>query len=97
MPKTYTVKEVADILGFSTNSIYTFLKEKRIRGVRIGKGRFRIPEEELSRILHLSKKPVGVPVAASPVTSAETPAISVMGATTDALPQTGDAVFIEPK
>lgn len=57
MPKTYTVKEVADILGFSTNSIYTFLKEKRIRGVRIGKGRFRIPEEELVRILHLSKKP----------------------------------------
>ena len=58
MPKTYTVKEIADILGFSTNSIYTFLKEKRIKGVRIGKGRFRIPEEELSRILHLSKKPV---------------------------------------
>lgn len=57
MPKTYTVKEIADILGFSTNSIYTFLKEKRIKGVRIGKGRFRIPEEELSRVLHLSKKP----------------------------------------
>ncbi len=56
MPKTYTVKEVADILGFSTNSIYTFLKEKRIKGVRVGKGRFRIPDEELSRILHLSKK-----------------------------------------
>lgn len=57
MPKTYTVKEVADILGFSTNSIYTFLKEKRIKGVRVGKGRFRIPDEELFRILHLSKKP----------------------------------------
>lgn len=55
MPKTYTVKEVADILGFSTNSIYTFLKEKRLRGVRIGKGRFRIPETELARVLHLSK------------------------------------------
>ena len=56
MPKNYTVKEVADILGFSTNSIYSFLKEKRIKGVRFGRGRFRIPEEELSRILHLSKK-----------------------------------------
>ena len=56
MPKTYTVKDVASILGYSTNSIYTFLKEKRIKGVRVGKGRFRIPEEELSRILHLSKK-----------------------------------------
>lgn len=55
MPRTYTVKEVADILGYSTNSIYAFLKEKRIKGVRVGRGRFRIPEEELSRILHLSK------------------------------------------
>lgn len=97
MPKTYTVKEVADILGFSTNSIYAFLKEKRIRGVRIGKGRFRIPEEELSRILHLSKKPVGVPVAAAPVASAEASATSVIGSSVDALSPTGDAVFIEPK
>jgi excisionase family DNA binding protein len=56
MPKTYTVKDVAEILGYSTNSIYTFLKEKRIKGVRLGKGRFRIPEEELARILHLAKK-----------------------------------------
>jgi len=56
MPKSYTVKEVADILGYSTNSIYTFLKEKRINGVRVGRGRFRIPETELARVLHLSKK-----------------------------------------
>lgn len=55
MLKNYTVKEVAEYLGFSTNSIYTFLKEKRIKGVRIGKGRFRIPETELARVLHLSK------------------------------------------
>lgn len=57
MPKNYTVKEVADILGYSTNSIYTFLKEKRLKGVRVGRGRFRIPEEELARVLHLSRKP----------------------------------------
>lgn len=61
MPKNYTVKEVADILGFSTNSIYTFLKEKRLRGVRIGKGRFRIPETELARVLHLSKRQGSAP------------------------------------
>ena len=72
MPKTYTVNEVADILGYSTNSIYTFLKEKRIKGVRVGKGRFRIPEEELSRILHLSKK---TSVVSTPVTSAADVAI----------------------
>ncbi len=56
MPKTYTVKEVADILGFSTNSIYTFLKENRIKGIRIGQGGYRISEQELARVLHLSKK-----------------------------------------
>ena len=51
MSATYTVKQVADILGYSTNSIYTFLKEKRIKGVRLGKGRFRIPQSELDRLL----------------------------------------------
>lgn len=55
MKKTYTVKQVANILGYSTNSIYTFLKEKRIKGVRIGKGRFRISQEELEKLLHLKK------------------------------------------
>lgn len=80
MPKTYMVKDVADILGYSTNSIYTFLKEKRIKGVRVGKGRFRIPEEELTRILHLSKRPVE-PVAAV------APSIPVGGAEPDTVPQ----------
>ncbi|OGK47388.1 hypothetical protein A2963_04615 [Candidatus Roizmanbacteria bacterium RIFCSPLOWO2_01_FULL_40_13] len=56
MSETYTVKQVADILGFSTNSIYTFLKQGRLKGIRVGKGRFRITEEELGRVLHLSKK-----------------------------------------
>lgn len=55
MSETYTVKQVAEILGYSTNSIYSFLKEGRIKGVRIGKGRFRITREELDRHLHLSK------------------------------------------
>lgn len=47
----YTVKQVAEILGYSTNSIYTFLKEKRIKGIRVGRGRFRIPQSELDRLL----------------------------------------------
>lgn len=55
MAATYTVKQVAEILGYSTNSIYTFLKEKRIEGVRVGKGRFRIPQSELNRLLLISK------------------------------------------
>ncbi len=56
MGKTYTVKQVADILGFSTNSIYSFLKAGRLTGIRVGKGRFRISEEELARVMHLSKR-----------------------------------------
>lgn len=56
MPATYTVKQVSGILGYSTNSIYTFLKEKRIKGVRVGRGRFRIPQSELDRLLLVSNK-----------------------------------------
>src|SRR4030065_120029 len=49
--QTSTVKQVADILGYSTNSIYSFLKARRIKGVRVGKGRFRIPQAEIDRLL----------------------------------------------
>lgn len=59
MAATYTVKQVAEILGYSTNSIYTFLKEKRLKGVRVGKGRFRIPQSELDRLLLTSKGQTG--------------------------------------
>ncbi len=55
MAATYTVKQVAEILGYSTNSIYTFLKEKRIKGVRVGRGRFRVPQAELDRLLSTEK------------------------------------------
>ncbi len=55
MAATYTVKQIAEILGYSTNSIYTFLKEHRIKGIRVGKGRFRIPQSELHRLLLISK------------------------------------------
>ena len=51
MVATYTVRQVAQILGYSTNSIYSFLKAKRIKGVRVGKGRFRIPQSEIDRLL----------------------------------------------
>ncbi|MFA6081411.1 MAG: DNA-binding protein [Patescibacteria group bacterium] len=55
MGKTYTVKEVADILGYSTNSIYTFLKEGRITGIRVGRGRYRVSQEELGKLFHLKE------------------------------------------
>lgn len=80
MSATYTVKEVAELLGYSTNSIYTFLKEKRIRGVRIGKGRFRIPQVEVDRLLLVkrgAKSPITVvsPLDISLNNASETPII----------------------
>ncbi len=50
MPNTYSVKEAAAILGFSTNTIYTFLNTKKLKGLRVGKGKFRIPQSEIDRM-----------------------------------------------
>lgn len=83
--QTYTVKEVAEILGYSTNSIYTFLKEKRIKGVRIGHGRFRISEEELAQLMHLAKKPLSNHPASSNMPS--TPSTILLPAPTTGVSQ----------
>lgn len=54
MSKFYTVKEVADALEFSTNTVYKYLDEEKIKATRLGaEGRFRIPEEEVIRLLQL--------------------------------------------
>lgn len=50
--KAYTVKEVAEALAFSTNTIYKYLDEGKIKATRLGKeGRFRIPKSEVVRLL----------------------------------------------
>jgi excisionase family DNA binding protein len=46
---TYTVQEAMRILGFSKNTIYTYLREKKLKGIRLGNGRFRIPASEITR------------------------------------------------
>ena len=52
--KIFTVKELADLLNFSTNTVYKYLDEGKIRATRLGKeGRFRIPESEVIRLLSL--------------------------------------------
>lgn len=74
MDRTFTVKQVAKILGYSTNSIYTFLQAGRIKGIRVGKGRFRIPEEEIQSILKLSQKESSTLITQSiPVRTVVTP------------------------
>ncbi len=51
MKKTYSVSEAARLLGYSTNSVYSFLKKGDIKSTRLGKGKFRIPQAEIDRLL----------------------------------------------
>ena len=56
MKRFYTVKEAAEILGFSTNTIYKYLDEGKLKSKRIGKGRFKIPHEQLEPFLSTTEK-----------------------------------------
>lgn len=61
MSKTYTVKQVASALGFSTNTVYKYLDEGKIKSTRLGKeGRFRIPEAEVVRLLQIKGERVQI-------------------------------------
>lgn len=52
LPKLYTIKQVTEILGVSTNTLYKYLSEGKINALRFSKkGRFRIPETEVTRLL----------------------------------------------
>ncbi len=60
MKKTYSVSEAARLLGYSTNSVYSFLKRGDIKSVRLGKGKFRIPQAEIDRLL--AREPIEIDV-----------------------------------
>ena len=51
--KYYTVKQASDILGFSTNSIYKFLNQGRLKAIRGSavQGRFRISKKSMEEFL----------------------------------------------
>jgi excisionase family DNA binding protein len=49
MAGSLSVKQAANLLGYSTNSIYTFLKEGKLKGKRIGRGKFKIPPAEIEK------------------------------------------------
>lgn len=53
MSRSYSVKEASLILGFSTNSIYKFLSEGRLRSNRGNSqtGRFKIPHASLEKFV----------------------------------------------
>jgi len=57
--KLYTVKQVADVLGVSTNTLYKYLGEGKIKALRFSKrGRFRIPETELTKLLGVKEEDI---------------------------------------
>ena len=49
MKEFYTVKEVAEILGFKERALRNWIDRKRIKAVKI-LGGLRIPKEELERL-----------------------------------------------
>ncbi|OGV97366.1 hypothetical protein A2W24_06575 [Microgenomates group bacterium RBG_16_45_19] len=65
MATFYTVKQTAKILGFSTNSIYKFLDQGRLRGHRglSDLGRFKIPHTAIEKF-------VGTPIPEDAVKAA---------------------------
>lgn len=66
MPDTYTVKQVADALGFSTNTVYKYLEEGKIKATRLGsEGRFRIPTSEVEKLLGKATPPTDEPISLS--------------------------------
>lgn len=72
--KNYSVKEAARLLGVSTNTLYKYLDEGKIKSRRIGQGRFKIPAKELQEFLGdgdslavaQTPQPVGMPLVNEP-------------------------------
>jgi len=50
MDKTYTVKEVAELLKVNPNTVYRWIEKGHITGVKIGKRKIFIPAVEINKI-----------------------------------------------
>jgi len=49
--KFYTVGEVAKILRFSPSTVYKLIGSRKIKTIRFGNGRFRIPKNQIQAIM----------------------------------------------
>ncbi len=56
MKKFYSVKEAAELLNVSTNTVYTYLKENKLYARRFGRGRFKIPFLSLAPFISVSNE-----------------------------------------
>lgn len=50
MDKLYTVREVAEYIKVSTMTIYTLIKEKKLKSVKLG-GNVRVKESDLKEFI----------------------------------------------
>jgi excisionase family DNA binding protein len=50
LPTTASVTQVAEAIGYSTNTVYALIKTRRLRAVRVGK-RLRVPVSEVNAFL----------------------------------------------
>lgn len=48
--RIYTIKETADLLQVTTRSIYTYIKEKKLHAVKIGR-EWRITQKDIEKLL----------------------------------------------
>ena len=51
MEKLLKISEVAKILNVSRHTILNWIREGKIRAIRLPSGRYRIPESEVRKIL----------------------------------------------
>lgn len=54
----YTVREVAELLRVSSQTIYRWIEEGRIEAVRVGPKVFRIPKDSLDTAIRNATEPV---------------------------------------
>ena len=85
MARFYTVKETAQILGFSPNTIYKYLDSGRLKGTRgsAEQGRFRIPQSQLDSFLG---QPLNANENFTPPVSPSPPTVSVINGVLPLLP-----------
>lgn len=50
--KMYTLQEVADILHLTRRTIYSYVKDKKIKAVKVGAKHYRVSEEELNSYIN---------------------------------------------
>ncbi len=49
--KFYKVKEAADLLNISEETLWRWIRFGKVRAIRLPSGRYRIPESEITKVL----------------------------------------------